>query len=209
MKSSPFEGGVRGIGFINGGYLGLDNRGIINNKLYHVVDWYKTIIFGIAGIDYDDPSLLINDTSTIDSLNIWDSILNDTNESPRTEWAYSSNFGGSITTIRSNDWKLVLNPRIPPDGYWDVDNVTLAPGQNESESVYLFNISNDEIESINLKDIYPDIVDELQQRLLEIQDEGWTPNSGTPELEGMIIAILSGSQLPFLDITQEIKIDLD
>ncbi len=61
---------------------------------------------------------------------------------------------------------------------------------------------------MNLKDVYPDIVDDLQQRLLEVQAEGFTASSYVRELEGFVIAMLSGSNLPFLELTQEIKIDL-
>ncbi len=99
QKASPWEAGTRGIGFINCGYL--EQYGIggtVNNKLYHVVDWYKSIIYGIAGINYNDPSL-----GVIDSMNIWQSVLNEDVLSPRNEWVYSSNFGAAPTGIRQNE----------------------------------------------------------------------------------------------------------
>ena len=111
--------------------------------------------------------------------------------------------------MRHGDWKLVMNPQQLFDGYWDVNDVVLAPGQNESEIIYLFNISNDEIESINLKDVYPNIVQDFQDRLDEVKSVGFTMSNDIFELEGFVIALLSGAQLPYLEITQEIKIDLD
>ena len=47
------------------------------------------MIYGIAGIDYDDQSF---DSNVIDSLNIWDSILNEDVLSPRNEWVSTVNF---------------------------------------------------------------------------------------------------------------------
>ena len=201
QKAQPWEAGNRGIGFINGGYLGLDDRNMVNNKLYHVVDWYKTIISDIGGINLDDDGL--------DSMSIWQSILNEDVASPRNEWVFSRDFETFPTAIRQNDWKLVLRPPERFDGYWDVNDRVLAPGQNESETVYLFNITDDEIESINLKDLYPDIVEDLEERLLEVRDEGFTLYVPDSKLEGYVIAVLSGSNIPFLELTQDIKIDLD
>ena len=205
QKSSPFEGGNRGIAFLNGGYLDKYNlNGIVNNKLYHVADWYKTMIYGIAGINYID-----NSSDIIDSFNIWNSIINQDIASPRDEWVWTVNFGGSPIAIRQDDFKLVMNPQPFLDGYWDVDEVIFAPGQNQSETVYLFNISNDEIEAINLKDVYPNIVNDLQQRIVQIQEDGFTSSNDLFELEGFVIAVLSGTSLPFLELTQEITIDLN
>eukprot|EP00485_Elphidium_margaritaceum_P017557 CAMPEP_0202733182 /NCGR_PEP_ID=MMETSP1385-20130828/188036_1 /ASSEMBLY_ACC=CAM_ASM_000861 /TAXON_ID=933848 /ORGANISM="Elphidium margaritaceum" /LENGTH=234 /DNA_ID=CAMNT_0049399507 /DNA_START=13 /DNA_END=714 /DNA_ORIENTATION=+ len=142
-KGTPFEGGTRGVAFLNGGYLQRYNiGGTVNDKLYHVVDWYDTIVYGVVGAGDGSAG------EVKDSLNGWQSMVEDETASPRNEWIWSVNFDASPTAIRMNDWKLVMNPQPFLDGYWDVSDMTLAPGQNESETLYLFNISCDEIEAV-------------------------------------------------------------
>mmetsp|Transcript_59135 Transcript_59135/g.94134 ORF Transcript_59135/g.94134 Transcript_59135/m.94134 type:complete len:103 (+) Transcript_59135:2-310(+) len=102
-----------------------------------------------------------------------------------------------------------MGPQPFLDGYWDVSDMTMAPGQNESESVYLFDLANDEIEAVNLKDVEVNITRGLEVRLEEVKDEGFTESSDELELEGFVIGMLSGSSLPYLELTQEIKIDVD
>eukprot|EP00488_Nonionellina_sp_1-RS-2012_P002903 TRINITY_DN5860_c0_g1_i1.p1 TRINITY_DN5860_c0_g1~~TRINITY_DN5860_c0_g1_i1.p1 ORF type:complete len:193 (+),score=51.11 TRINITY_DN5860_c0_g1_i1:313-891(+) len=134
IKASPFEGGNRVIGFINGGYIDRYSlNGTINNKMYHVVDLYETIINGMAGIDIDFSN------QSLDSLNVWDSIVYENVSSPRTEWVTTINFGASPTAIRMGDWKYITGSAgglARKDGYWNVNDVTVAPGQDEGETEY-------------------------------------------------------------------------
>lgn len=41
-KGGNFEGGIRGVGFVSGGYM--RNRGRISTELMHVTDWFPTFI---------------------------------------------------------------------------------------------------------------------------------------------------------------------
>ncbi|XP_066950764.1 uncharacterized protein [Macrobrachium rosenbergii] len=62
-KSNLLEGGTRGPAFIHSPLL--PNRGSVSNQLFHVTDWYRTVV-GLAGGKAYDPYL--------DSIDQWDAI---------------------------------------------------------------------------------------------------------------------------------------
>ncbi|XP_064082519.1 arylsulfatase B-like [Macrobrachium nipponense] len=62
-KSNLLEGGTRGPAFIHSPLL--PNRGTVSNQLFHVTDWYRTVV-GLAGGKANDPYL--------DSIDQWDAI---------------------------------------------------------------------------------------------------------------------------------------
>ncbi|CAH3181640.1 unnamed protein product, partial [Porites lobata] len=64
-KGSLWEGGVRGVGFVHGKML--QRTGVTCNELFHVTDWYPTLLY-LAGIEED------SDSSALDGYNIWSAI---------------------------------------------------------------------------------------------------------------------------------------
>ena len=62
-KTTYFEGGIRGVGFVHGNKIEVPGREC--HEFMHVSDWFSTIIH-VAGGNTDDMEL--------DSYNVWDSI---------------------------------------------------------------------------------------------------------------------------------------
>lgn len=50
QKATPFEGGVRGLGFVAGAGLSSAVRGTVQRGLMHVTDWLPTLVSGVAGL---------------------------------------------------------------------------------------------------------------------------------------------------------------
>ncbi|XP_070562646.1 arylsulfatase B-like [Ptychodera flava] len=168
-----FEGAVRVPSFVAGRFLKVE--GHVSNELVHVVDWHRTIL-SLAGIRAD-PNL--------DGIDMWESI-SEGKSSPRTEIVYNiedDNFTSSAA-IRVGDYKLITgNPDLlypcrlsnESDGWYELSDIPFEPFRGDALStttpptdvVYLFNIQDDPEERNNTADLYPEIVDKLQQRLDE------------------------------------------
>lgn len=73
-KVSDFEGGVRTLGFLNGGWLPKGLRGTRHTGLAHVCDWYATFM-DLAGVampqDLDSRGGAV---PGLDSINLWPSL---------------------------------------------------------------------------------------------------------------------------------------
>ena len=80
-KDTLWEGGVRGVGFVNGGILPLNRRGEISNEMIHITDWLPTLA-NIAGfIPYGsktDPRYI-----ALDGFDMTDVLFNETAVSKR------------------------------------------------------------------------------------------------------------------------------
>lgn len=50
-RSSNYEGGVRGVGFLH--WTGLPNtvRGTVSHRFMHVADWLPTLVHGVAQLE--------------------------------------------------------------------------------------------------------------------------------------------------------------
>ena len=86
-KTTNFEGGVRVISFLNGGWLPKLSRGTIRDDLLHISDIFPTLI-NMADINDTDKSY--NSTGNyknelIDGKNIWNTIIGKNNNTIRTE----------------------------------------------------------------------------------------------------------------------------
>ena len=68
---SDFEGGVRAVAFLAGGYLPAAVRGTVHTGLIAVADWYGTLC-KLVGVDATDhvPGL-----PPVDSIDVWPSLL--------------------------------------------------------------------------------------------------------------------------------------
>ena len=69
-KATTFEGGVRGVGWVGGGFSGVQ-RNVVSRALMHVSDWYPTIVSGIGGLPVGIPA---DGTPKLDGVSAWPSI---------------------------------------------------------------------------------------------------------------------------------------
>ncbi|PIK53483.1 putative arylsulfatase J [Apostichopus japonicus] len=168
-KASYWEGGLRGVGFVHSDLLPSDVRGTINKQLIHVSDWLPTLVNGVAGYPLNYTNL--------DGFNMWD-IINSNKTSPRKEllhnidpWPYQpKDFNTNMTSaIRVGDWKLLTGTPGANNGQWIAppgSGITphlplTIPGQN----VWLFNITADPYEEMELSEKYPTVVKTLLAKL--------------------------------------------
>lgn len=88
MKATPFEGGVRGLGFVSGAGLTPSVRGTVQHGIMHVTDWLPTLVTGVAGIQITKisrPCPTCNRSiAPLDGINQW-AMLSSGSDSARTE----------------------------------------------------------------------------------------------------------------------------
>lgn len=70
-KTDDFEGGVRSISFLGGGWLPAELRGSTNHAYIHACDWYATLC-AIASVDPADSHPGVPD---LDSIDQWETLL--------------------------------------------------------------------------------------------------------------------------------------
>lgn len=176
-KTTLWEGGVKGVGFIHGKPLGLKGR--VHNQLMHVSDWLPTIISASA-------CPILNGTQSLDGFDQWKSILQNKttkrNEillnidplySPielKLSRAKVNGFDTSVHAgIRSGPWKLLTgDPGFdkwvpPPESNITFESINEYP----SKAVQLFHIETDPYEYKDLSDKFPDVVARLLDKLVE------------------------------------------
>ncbi|XP_038062003.1 arylsulfatase B-like [Patiria miniata] len=188
-KSSLWEGGVRGVGFIAGPVLPKSVRGTINTGLCHVSDWFPTLVRGVA-------KKRLNNIMPLDGVNVWRSISQgkpsprkellhniDPLQSPA-EWTETDErlwgrldglvFNATIrAAIRVGNWKLITGhagpskwtppPESTTDVYRFVEEVSTRT------CVRLFNVQTDPSEHYNMAASQPDVVGRLLARLAQFQ----------------------------------------
>ncbi|XP_072051396.1 arylsulfatase I-like [Amphiura filiformis] len=147
----------------------------MSEAFIHVSDWFPTILGGLAGGN-------LNGTKPLDGYNVWNAIVNGT-FSPRTELLHNIDplilhvgksfhrkaaFNTSIrAALRIGDWKLVTgDPGIsvwmpPPESGLK----PILPVEPTDKDVWLFNISADPYEKVDVSDTNPDVVDLILDRM--------------------------------------------
>eukprot|EP01084_Bolivina_argentea_P311263 538768_1 len=82
-KATSWEGGIRTVTFVSGGWDGIPNhrRGVVEHGMVHIADWYTTFceLFGVDSFDYKAHS---HGLPEVDGLNIWPLIIGEEDESP-------------------------------------------------------------------------------------------------------------------------------
>ncbi|XP_067874143.1 arylsulfatase J isoform X1 [Heterodontus francisci] len=179
-KGTYWEGGIRGIGFVHSPLI--KNKGSVSRGLMHITDWYPTLVTLAEGE--------LEENLDLDGYDIWETI-SEGKPSPRTDILHNidplytrvktrsphDGFGIWDTAIqaaiRVRDWKLLTgNPGfsdwIPPQTFpnfggkwWNLERVLWAKGK----SVWLFNITADPYERVDLSQQYPEVVKKLLLRL--------------------------------------------
>ncbi|KAK7094926.1 hypothetical protein V1264_006406 [Littorina saxatilis] len=171
-KHSLWEGGMRGVGFVHSRFI--QNNGTQTKELMHVSDWLPTLV-GMAGGD-------TNGTKPLDGYNQWE-MISKGKPSPRKEILHNIDImfppkGDNLypdifdtrtrAAIRVGEYKLITGDPgnsswIPPPStslYFPKTSHD-APEKN----VWLFHVTSDPDEEIDLSSKHPDIVKELLQRL--------------------------------------------
>eukprot|EP01083_Nonionella_stella_P220597 789070_1 len=152
-KFSNFEGGIRLMAMVSGGYLPIDRRDKRLNGTIHMADIYATLC-SIVGIDPTDHRAEKVGLPPIDSINMWPFIIGETDVSPRNEFLISSeNDGGGLIM---GDYKILFGTQQP--AFWttyDSPNGTKGQPQNIScgnvtNGGCLFNIKIDPTEHFDI-----------------------------------------------------------
>jgi arylsulfatase B/arylsulfatase I/J len=189
-KGSLWEGGVRGVGFVNSPLLTKPRR--VSHEMIHVSDWFPTLV-KLAGGD-------LNGTKPLDGFNVWETI-NTGEPSPRTELLHNIDpvktpwYGkrGSRgyqwcpqAALRVGDWKLLTG--CPGDSRWiPPPNSSLNLNEenylnNDTKKLFLFNITQDPEERHELASQYPEKVKELLLRLEEYNSTAVPVRYPNPDL---------------------------
>eukprot|EP01084_Bolivina_argentea_P003676 6916_1 len=197
-KATLYDGGVKGAGFISGGWLNDNRRGKQMNALMHITDWYPTFC-DIIGIEPTNKSIL-------DGYSQLDNIQNGETDiyAPRSEILHNIDpincpikqfdiCGG----IRMKNWKLVIGSEVtmPSPGWYPLDDVnqnytTIQCSNNDGNYNYpplqnnecpfngkacLFDIVNDPCEYYDESQNESAIYKQLYDRLLYYNSTMVTP----------------------------------
>nr|XP_039270759.1 arylsulfatase B-like [Styela clava] len=190
-KATLWEGGVKGVGFVGGGYLKISD--IKSNNFMHVSDWLPTLLSATS-------CAKVPGTQSFDGFDQWNAILQK-EPSPRNELLHNIDpighaagkerkfvNGFDITkyaAIRSGSWKLLtgdpgfsewvkppesqkLKKALNHEKFWP--HIAVANGydpylHDNGASIKLFNIENDPYEREELSAKYPSVVMDLLGRL--------------------------------------------
>ncbi|XP_072174587.1 arylsulfatase B-like [Diadema setosum] len=217
-KSTLWEGGIRGVGFVHSPLIPYDMRGTVNRELIHVSDWFPTIVKGIAG------GKLVT-RKPLDGVNQWKTIRKGA-QSKRKEilhnidpvyvpaaWTSENErhfgklenlpFNATIrASIRVGKWKLSTG--LPHEDYWEPPKESGLPTETNairwSTPVRLYNIHRDPNERQNVARYHKKTVYRLLKRLQDYQNTAVRPMymgekdwRGSPEHHG-------GAWVPWMDV---------
>ncbi|XP_077032907.1 arylsulfatase J isoform X2 [Agelaius phoeniceus] len=179
-KGTYWEGGIRAVGFVHSPLL--KNKGSVCKELVHITDWFPTLITLAEG--------QIDEDIHLDGYDVWETI-SEGQRSPRVDilhnidpiytkaknGSWAAGFGIWNTAIQSairvNHWKLLTgNPGysdwVPPQAFsnagpnrWHNERVSWSAGK----TVWLFNITADPYERVDLSAQHPEVVKQLLRRL--------------------------------------------
>ena len=175
VKAHLWEGGVRGVGFVNSKLI--KEPGRVSKELFHITDWLPTF-YELAGGN--------SSSLSIDGLNIWSSLV-ESAPSPRKDVLLNIDpLVWRNAALRVGNYKIVKGEKkdkwsgwlIPPEADVNIENnnhvlkgavikcgpvpanVTL-----DCSGVCLFDISKDPCEYKDLSKVLPALLDSLLDRL--------------------------------------------
>eukprot|EP01063_Lacrimia_lanifica_P021619 TRINITY_DN290_c3_g1_i10.p1 TRINITY_DN290_c3_g1~~TRINITY_DN290_c3_g1_i10.p1 ORF type:complete len:534 (+),score=158.76 TRINITY_DN290_c3_g1_i10:38-1639(+) len=172
-KSTPWEGGVRGVGWVRGTNSGLAPlpKGVVSHELMHSSDWLPTVVRGVAKGSTAE-------TQPLDGHNQWGVLAGKGENSRRSVVHVMPAAGVPISNatkvaVRQGDHKLL----IPGSAYSKITTVyqatppemaapptqtpTPAPHTHKGIDLYVFDVVKDPTESTNLAATRPDLVKTL------------------------------------------------
>jgi arylsulfatase A len=163
-KGTTFEGGQRVPCLIRGPGI---PAGTVCNELTGTIDVLPTIA-SLTG----EPLPKQNKIDGIDVSKLWKGKID---QSPRSEFIHYTS-QGNLEGLRQGDWKLLIKrPR-------QRRNQKNAAAAKAKPQIMLFDLSKDIAEQNNLAAQQPEIVDRLQQRMKQLDDE-ITMNARSPWLK--------------------------
>ena len=109
-KHTFWDGGVKTVAGVSGGFLPRSRKGEVFRGLVHSADWYRTLVEGAVG----GAAFGRNSTGPVedDSVNVWDALLSGSS-SPRTQVIHqvqNQHFSEGVTAIQQGAMKLILGP---------------------------------------------------------------------------------------------------
>ncbi|XP_070774969.1 arylsulfatase I-like isoform X4 [Enoplosus armatus] len=188
-KGTYWEGGVRGVAFVHSPLLRRRRR--VSKALLHVTDWFPTLV-GLAGgnishsqgLDGFDVWPTISEGKESPRQEILHNIdpLHKPPSHPAPELILQSSqpvWDTSVqAAIRVGDWKLLTGdpghgdwvpPQVLPTlpgPWWNLERAALTLHKSSThKNVWLFNITADPCERLDLADQRPDVVQQLMARL--------------------------------------------
>ena len=175
-KYSDWEGGVRAVAFVSGGYLPPERRGVVLDEPVHIADWYATLP-ALAGILELDDDVQGGRFPPIDAKNLWYVLSGQESHSPRQEIPLSKH------ALIQGDYKLIWNTqRLVDQSGWTGPIYPNATSVRDDVFVgldcsdgCLFDVAKDRGEHFDLAPQMPVLVQAMKQRLLELQ-EGFFEN---------------------------------
>ncbi|XP_045159647.1 arylsulfatase J-like [Mercenaria mercenaria] len=154
-KSTLWEGGIRAVGFVHSFLIGHKRNGYVSNELMHVTDWFPTLV-NLAGGD-------LKDNKQLDGYDQWQTIKYGI-RSQRQEILhnidplYNNTYYTRRSSIRIGAWKIIIG-QLGPD--------SRKKQSTDLDNVCLFNIESDPFEQKDLSEQFPQIVENMLQRLEE------------------------------------------
>jgi len=177
-KGTLWEGGMRSSAFVYSNMI--KDKGTISNDLIHVVDWTPTLLGAVRD------SLSIENQAKVDEflseerdgVNQWNVFI-ENEPSRRSELLYNIDGNGAI---RVGDLKLIRGNPGGKDGHYPPANLSISDealqGFDDTKNnhnvsnyiingqpIYLFNLAEDPYEYNNTAQEFPDIVEEMMNRL--------------------------------------------
>ena len=165
-KGTLFEGGVKGVGFINGGDNVIPSklRGSSSDILSHVIDWSPTIVQGVVG-----ETLPID--IAFDGISMWNTLMNPKGDS---KWERSTLFidienNGSYAGLIDGDYKYFQGKQLFT-GYFPCGTTDIPKVDTTEE--WLFDLKNDPYESKNIASEHQDLVKKYKLMIEEFVVNG-------------------------------------
>jgi len=191
-KRSDWEGGVRGIAFVSGGFLPNHVIGTTVDGYIHICDWYATLC-NLAGVNSTDD---VPGIPGVDSLDVWSLITGENKTSPRTEIPLASfpmknTKPTSLQLIRGN-YKLLQGVQDSsgwtgvkyPNATTVKENRWVGPDTlYDCGSGCLYDIINDPYEYHELSKEKPKVLEAMKARANEIFKTVYSPDRGQSSKE--------------------------
>ncbi|KAG7374800.1 twin-arginine translocation pathway signal protein [Nitzschia inconspicua] len=182
-KYSDWEGGVRAVAFVSGGFIPLERRGKVVEDPIHIADWYATLP-ALAGVNVHDKEyqLSLQDDKRVppvDGVDVWPLISGQSSPSE-----HRKEIPLSQQALIVDNFKLLWNKskNISMAGwtYSDYPNARTKKSEIYDQSMNcstgcLFNVASDPGEHHDLAQTEPIRLQSMKERLVELR-EGFYDN---------------------------------
>lgn len=194
-KASDFEGGVRVVAFVSGGWVPKSVRGASIDGMMHIADWYSTFA-ELASVDPSDERAVKAGLPPIDSLSMLGLLSGANKTSPRTELPLShpTDMGISRSLI-SGKYKFILLDKVTHNGFFPATttpNGTSFHMKTNCTVGCLFDLEVDEVEHHDLASEKPDVAATLKRRIEEIGKTVYQSPTAGPQEDAESMAVSYG-----------------